>query len=323
MPRSKLLISLFIFCFVLIVLAPEAKAAENSKGSKNNVIIVNRTDYPILWFNNPCLGGEAVWMLQARLKELGYDIEPTGIFAADTYELVKLFQIANGMSATGIVSQPVWEALMYGEQGQTCLTGSSPAGNVMIEIDIAKHKLTLFEDGQMVKEYPVGVGKGSTPSPLGEWKVIQKSLQWGNGFGTRWMGLNVPWGIYGIHGTDKPYSIGASMSHGCIRMLNRHVEDLYPRVPAGTRVRIVENGKMFPGNFRPRKLKLKSYGQDVVYVQSQLKELGVVFDNADGRFGIMTELAVKYYQVWHGLEPTGVVDADTYRSMGMISTKSS
>jgi peptidoglycan hydrolase-like protein with peptidoglycan-binding domain len=56
----------------------------------------------------------------------------------------------------------------------------------------------------------------------------------------------------------------------------------------------------------------------VVYLQNRLKEKGVVFDAADGRFGSMTELAVKYYQIWHGLEPTGIADIDTYRSLGMI-----
>jgi peptidoglycan hydrolase-like protein with peptidoglycan-binding domain len=314
-PYRKYIIWLLVMGLITIM-CPRLQAASKEPNDK---IIIDRTDYPVLWLNEPTLQGEAVWMLQARLREIGYDINLTGSFDDETYELVRLYQVANGLPVTGTVSQKVWDSLMYGEQGQLCLTSTAPVGNVMIEIDIAKHKLTLFEDGQVVKEYPVGVGKSSTPSPLGEWKVVQKSVGWGNGFGTRWMGLNVPWGIYGIHGTNKPYSVGASMSHGCIRMLNQHVEDLYPRVPAGTRVRIVENGKMYPRQFNPRKLKLKSYGQDVVYVQNQLKELGIVLDNADGRFGAMTELAVKYYQAWHGLPVTGVVDTDTYRSMGMLN----
>jgi lipoprotein-anchoring transpeptidase ErfK/SrfK len=41
---------------------------------------------------------------------------------------------------------------------------------------------------------------------------------------------------YGIHGTDEPNSIGHSVSHGCIRMLNKDVEQLYPLVPVGTLV---------------------------------------------------------------------------------------
>jgi hypothetical protein len=207
---------------------------------------------------------------------------------------------------------------MYNNASQECITDSQDKRKVLIEIDVIKHSLTVFENGKIIKKYPVGVGKSETPSPLGEWRIIQKSLNWGNGFGTRWMGLNVPWGIYGIHGTDKPYSVGGSWSHGCIRMLNRNVEELYPLIPWGTMVRIVENGKMFPESLKPVKLQKKSSGQRVVYVQSRLKELGLVFDIADGRFGEMTELAVKYFQVWHNLEPTGVVDEDTYRALGMI-----
>lgn len=43
---------------------------------------------------------------------------------------------------------------------------------------------------------------------------------------------------YGIHGTDQPESIGHSVSHGCVRMLNSDVETLYPMVPVGTAVYI-------------------------------------------------------------------------------------
>jgi len=41
---------------------------------------------------------------------------------------------------------------------------------------------------------------------------------------------------YRIHGTTQPSSIGRSVSAGCIRMINDHVEDLYERVPVGTKV---------------------------------------------------------------------------------------
>lgn len=43
---------------------------------------------------------------------------------------------------------------------------------------------------------------------------------------------------YGIHGTDEPASIGHSVSHGCVRMYNQDVEQLYPMVPVGTAVYI-------------------------------------------------------------------------------------
>ncbi len=281
-------------------------------------IIVDRTDFPTLYLGKPQLEGEAVWMLQARLRELGFGVEPNGVYDQATSEAVKLFQLANDLKTDGVVNAEVWKKIMYSEESQVVMTNPEKPQVIKIEIDIVKHSLTVFENGKAIRTFPVGVGKSSTPSPLGEWKVIQKSVQWGNGFGTRWMGLNVPWGIYGIHGTDKPWSIGRSESHGCIRLRNRDVEALYHLIPMGTNVRIVENGQIFPRNFSGRTLKIKSSGQNVVYLQNRLKEKGVVFDAADGRFGSMTELAVKYYQIWHGLEPTGIADIDTYRSLGMI-----
>ncbi|SEL78209.1 L,D-transpeptidase catalytic domain [Roseovarius azorensis] len=44
---------------------------------------------------------------------------------------------------------------------------------------------------------------------------------------------------YRIHGTIEPESIGRSVSNGCIRMLNEHVQDLYERVPIGTVVTVL------------------------------------------------------------------------------------
>ena len=44
---------------------------------------------------------------------------------------------------------------------------------------------------------------------------------------------------YRIHGTTQPASIGRSVSNGCIRMINAHVQDLYERVPIGTVVTVL------------------------------------------------------------------------------------
>jgi len=321
--RKSIILAGIVFFLLCFLHEPAAVANEkvSNPGSITMPIRIDRTDFPKLYLSNPCLEGEAIWMVQARLKELGYEIEPTGIYNAATSRAVRLFQVANGLEDNGVVTRLVWEALMSYDGGKPCLTENKRPGQgrLLVVIDIATRRLVLYEDKKAVVEYPVAVGKSKTPSPLGEWKIVQKSFQWGNGFGTRWMGLNVPWGIYGIHGTNRPGSIGSYASHGCIRMFNRDVEKLYPLVHVGTRVKIVENGKMFPDNLKPVKLKKKSSGQRVVYVQSRLKELGLEFDRADGRFGNMTELAVKYFQVWHDLEPTGEMNEETYRAMGMIN----
>ena len=51
----------------------------------------------------------------------------------------------------------------------------------------------------------------------------------------RWLGIAD--GV-GIHGTSEDWSIGSRASHGCIRMHVADVEDLYPRIPVGTKVLI-------------------------------------------------------------------------------------
>lgn len=49
--------------------------------------------------------------------------------------------------------------------------------------------------------------------------------------------------LYRIHGTNQPWTIGLSLSSGCIRMMNKDVEDLYARAPIGTKVIVVGPGQ--------------------------------------------------------------------------------
>ena len=58
--------------------------------------------------------------------------------------------------------------------------------------------------------------------------------------GGSFMGINVPWGQFGIHGTLDKYSLGWARSHGCIRMENSEVAELYKTVPIGSEVTIVD-----------------------------------------------------------------------------------
>ncbi len=101
------------------------------------------------------------------------------------------------------------------------------------------HILKLYKNGIFVKQYPVAVGKTLTPTPKGDFRIINKALHPGGAFGVRWLGLNAPGGGYGIHGTNNPDSIGKSISHGCIRMYNNDVIELNNMVPIGTPVKIV------------------------------------------------------------------------------------
>ncbi len=106
-----------------------------------------------------------------------------------------------------------------------------------IEIDTKNRILKLLEDGAVKKQYPVAVGKPSTPTPLGSWSIIMKGL-WGEQFGGHFMQLSIPWGIYGIHGTDKPWSIGQEVSGGCVRMYSSDAKEVYDTISVGTPVKI-------------------------------------------------------------------------------------
>ena len=78
---------------------------------------------------------------------------------------------------------------------------------------------------------------------------------------------------FGIHGTLNKYSLGWASSHGCIRMNNTEVAELYKIVPIGTEVTIIDGvyGAFGKGL---RNLKSGMYGSDVLEIQKKLKELG-------------------------------------------------
>ncbi|HTR36186.1 MAG TPA: L,D-transpeptidase [Bryobacteraceae bacterium] len=114
-------------------------------------------------------------------------------------------------------------------------------------ISIPDRKIALIEDGRVVKIFPVAVGKANTPSPHGTFHIASRVVNptWyqpgkvvgpgaANPLGTRWMGLGYKG--YGIHGTNRPSSIGHAASHGCIRMRIADVEALFALVQVGDEV---------------------------------------------------------------------------------------
>ncbi len=188
---------------------------------------------------------------------------------------------------------------------------------VSIQIDPSRNRLYLLADGKLVKSYPIAIGKPKTPTPVGEWEVINKFKNWGSGFGTRWIGLNVPWGIYGIHGTNKPSSIGSDSSHGCVRMLNRNVEELFEWVKVGTPVSIL--GHVLGGAARePRRLAKGDSGGDVMLVQNHLRSAGYYHGECRGKFGPLTEQAIKSFEADHGLPVDGVFGIREYVAIGLV-----
>ena len=138
----------------------------------------------------------------------------------------------------------------------TNTSNSAPVNTVKrwILINIPARSLRLYEDNNCVAMYPVGVGRIETKTPAGFYKIVEKieNPTWvdpgdtsvaissgpDNPLGYRWLGIG---GNYGIHGTNKPSSVGHYVSNGCVRMVEADVEKLFDKVDIGTEVQIMYN----------------------------------------------------------------------------------
>ena len=141
-----------------------------------------------------------------------------------------------------------------------------------IVVNLPEHRLYYFpkpRKGQkpVVITFPVSVGKMDWRTPLGETRIVAKVRQpsWyppesvrnehaergdpplpkvvppgpDNPLGAYAMRLGVGGGSYLIHGTNNPTAVGMAVTHGCIRMYPEDIEKLFPLVPVGTKVRLI------------------------------------------------------------------------------------
>lgn len=280
----------------------------------------------------------AVYELQLGLRLLGLFPHPLdGRYDPRTREAVRAFQRAGGLQPDGVAGPETWQALAraYMRQArdvaaaQEAAARAAPApdrvpdhpevrpGGYWIVIDTRNRHLTLLKDGDTMARWPVAVGKPETLTPVGEWQVVYKGRDWGNGFGTRWLGLDVPWGIYGIHGTNKPWSIGTYASAGCIRMFNEDVERLWDTVPPQTPVTIVG---LLPEAYWDHPIRAGASGRNVPLLQWALRRAGFDPGRADGRMSPSTMEAVKEAQRVLGLAPVEAATPDLFRGLGLVKT---
>ncbi|MEF2968311.1 L,D-transpeptidase family protein [Paenibacillus sp. M1] len=190
-------------------------------------------------------------------------------------------------------------------------------GSISIDVYPSDHRLVVRSKDQTIKEYTVAVGNPTTPTPIGEYQIVYKGKNWGAAFGPRWLGLNVPWGTYGIHGTNNPYSIGQHLSHGCIRMRNNDVKELFNMIPIGTKVTIYGHVLGDP-NQDARNLAEGDVGGGVQLVQSRLKSAGYFTGVCNGKFRSDTTIALRKFQRDHHLIQNGVVSSKVYEELGLI-----
>ena len=155
---------------------------------------------------------------------------------------------ANLKRTSNKILQSALIALVLALSATAVYAQNLPARRVVVSIP--DRKLALIEENRVVKIYDVAVGAPASPSPSGEFQITERLENptyyspgvviepgAGNPLGTRWMGLNSKG--FGIHGTNSPDSIGHNASHGCIRLRNRDVEELFVRVNVGGRVSLI------------------------------------------------------------------------------------
>jgi L,D-transpeptidase ErfK/SrfK len=149
-------------------------------------------------------------------------------------------------------------------------------------INLPELNLYYFKNGVYQRRYALAVGKRSWPTPTGSYKIYEKRKNptWNvppsiqeemeemghevvekvppgpkNPLGKFWMGTTAS-GV-GIHATNRPWSVGYSVSHGCIRMLPGEIAKLFPEIEVGTPVKII---------YQPLKLALTPAGR--VYLEA-------------------------------------------------------
>lgn len=138
-----------------------------------------------------------------------------------------------------------------------------------VVVNVAEMRLYYYPptaEGEIprVETYPISVGRMDWSTPLGTTSITAKVVEpaWyppqsiiaehaargdilpqvvppgpDNPLGEYAMLLDIPG--YLIHGTNRPQGVGMRVTHGCIRMLPEDIERLFPRLPVGTQVRLI------------------------------------------------------------------------------------
>ena len=125
---------------------------------------------------------------------------------------------------------------------------------VHLVVKLRTRKVQVYRGNALIKSYPIAVGKPGYETPQGSFNVFSKEINpvftnfktgaviqpgANNPLGSRWIGVWTDGKTQiGFHGTNRPQSIGRAASHGCIRMHDKDVIELFRKVEVGTLVKI-------------------------------------------------------------------------------------
>lgn len=118
--------------------------------------------------------------------------------------------------------------------------------NRLIIVNKDSRKVAYYKNGKLVNSFRCAIGKASTPTPNGLFKIINKQINRpyykdnipggspANPLGKYFMQLTT--GGLALHCTNSPSSIGKAVSHGCLRLYTNDARWLYNNTSVGTRV---------------------------------------------------------------------------------------
>ncbi len=156
-------------------------------------------------------------------------------------KIAKRFQITSGLIRR-LNNMPDSHSLIHIDERLRVAPGP-----FKVTVDTKSLQLRVYLGQTVIKTYPVGIGTQDTETPTGRMRILDmvRNPRWDYGgmhaapgdpenpVGTRWIKIARS---YGVHGTNEPSSIGQSTSRGCIRMYNRHVEEVYDVMRIGGEV---------------------------------------------------------------------------------------
>ncbi|ARK29422.1 L,D-transpeptidase [Halalkalibacter krulwichiae] len=134
--------------------------------------------------------------------------------------------------------------------------GQNPiVGDPLLIVNVSTNELAYIDQGEIQEVHKVATGKLGDETPVGLFTIVvkakdpyyrKKDIPGGdpnNPLGSRWLGFDAndtDGRIYGVHGTNRPESIGYSITSGCIRLPNEIVEQMYDEIPIGTKIYITD-----------------------------------------------------------------------------------
>lgn len=156
------------------------------------------------------------------------------------------------------------------QDGQPLVLGA-PAPATELVLDRRQRLLRVMAEGQELRRFPVAVGMPGWETPVGRFQVIEMAADpvWrhpakgtiyppgpGNPLGSRWIGFHRDCrdrsgfngqehlevkgcATAGFHGTNDRASVGRAASHGCVRLFDEHVRELFQLVRVGTPVTVL------------------------------------------------------------------------------------